>query len=62
MLQGRTATRVKETLDEHIVHVETRLEELIRLRDELKQLRKQCRRAQTALTCGILDGLRRPRA
>lgn len=49
---------VNEALDEHIGHVEARLNELAKLRDELKQLRKQCRRTQTAKTCGILNRLK----
>lgn len=57
----RNCESVNETVDEHIEHVEARLGELTRLRNELKKLRQQCRRAQTAMTCGILDGLKQPR-
>ena len=53
---------VNAILDQHIAHVEARLLELARLSRELKQLRRECRRAQTAKTCGILDGLKRPKS
>lgn len=55
----KNCASVNDALDEHIGHVEARLAELAQLRNELRQLRKQCRRAQTAKTCGILDGLKR---
>lgn len=49
---------VNTALDEHIEHVESRLRELAGLRDELKRLRQQCRRASNAATCGILGELK----
>ena len=49
---------VNTALDEHIEHVEARLRELTGLRDELKRLRLQCRRASNAATCGILGELK----
>ena len=49
---------VNSALDEHIENVETRLLELAGLRDELKRLRRQCRRATHAAACGILDELK----
>ncbi|NYT63971.1 Cd(II)/Pb(II)-responsive transcriptional regulator [Alcaligenaceae bacterium] len=48
---------VNDLLDEHIVHVDTRITELIRLREQLIGLRKQCASAQPIEDCGIIHGL-----
>ncbi|MGB6103264.1 MAG: Cd(II)/Pb(II)-responsive transcriptional regulator [Pusillimonas sp.] len=48
---------VNTLLDEHIVHVNVRLAELERLREQLEDLRKQCTRAQAIEDCGIIHGL-----
>lgn len=48
---------VNALLDEHIVHVDIRLAELHRLRDQLHALRQQCGSAQAIEQCGIIHGL-----
>lgn len=48
---------VNELLDEHIEHVDLRIAELQRLRDQLKALRRQCASAQSIEHCGIIHGL-----
>lgn len=48
---------VNTLLDEHIGHVDIRLAELERLRDQLKDLRRQCASAQAIEDCGIIHGL-----
>lgn len=48
---------VNDLLDEHIGHVELRLQELQRLRDELKALRRRCGSANAVGECGIIHGL-----
>jgi Cd(II)/Pb(II)-responsive transcriptional regulator len=45
---------VNQLLDEHIGHVTARIEALTVLEKELRQLRRQCRKAQKAKDCGIL--------
>lgn len=48
---------VNALLDEHIVHVRTRLAELRRLEHELRELRSQCEAVGDATQCGILRNL-----
>jgi Cd(II)/Pb(II)-responsive transcriptional regulator len=48
---------VNHLLDEHIGHVDVRLEELRRLRQQLTALRQQCATAQSIGDCGIIHGL-----
>lgn len=48
---------VNTLLDEHIVHVDTRLAELQRLRTQLQGLRLQCANTHTVEDCGIIHGL-----
>lgn len=50
---------VNAVLDEHIVHVTRRIQELRALEKELKRLRAQCGEAREAGACGILEGLSR---
>ena len=45
---------VNTLLDEHIGHVERRIGELVALEKQLRRLRAQCRKAETAGKCGIL--------
>ena len=54
--------QVNEVLDEHIGHVQTRIEELVSLEGQLKALRRQCRQIQSVKECGILGALRSKRA
>ncbi|SAK65961.1 Cd(II)/Pb(II)-responsive transcriptional regulator [Caballeronia ptereochthonis] len=44
-------------VDEHIAHVGSRIDELIKLRDQLTTLRKKCRGEQAVDTCGIMHEL-----
>ncbi|HWL30232.1 MAG TPA: Cd(II)/Pb(II)-responsive transcriptional regulator, partial [Burkholderiaceae bacterium] len=48
---------VNHLLDEHIVHVDVRLQELQRLKEQLTALRRQCASAQSISECGIIHGL-----
>lgn len=50
---------VNTLLDEHIGHVERRIGELVALEKQLRRLRTQCRKAETAGKCGILWELAR---
>ncbi len=48
---------VNTLLDEHIGHVDARIDELTQLKQQLAQLRQQCRVEQSVDSCGILQGL-----
>lgn len=48
---------VNQLLDEHIAHVDTRIAELIQLKQQLDELRQRCRHEQAMNACGILKGL-----
>jgi len=48
---------VNALLDEHINHVDVRLKELRKLRQQLVALRTQCRSEQPIEACGIVHGL-----
>lgn len=48
---------VNDLLDAHIAHVAARVAELGRLEKQLKNLRRQCGKAQQAKDCGILQSL-----
>jgi Cd(II)/Pb(II)-responsive transcriptional regulator len=48
---------VNTLLDEHIDHVTKRIRELKAMEKTLKAMRLQCRDAQLAKDCGILNGL-----
>ena len=50
---------VNALLDEHIQHVARRVVELQALERQLKKLRTQCRKTESALECGILGELSR---
>lgn len=56
-------TEVNEALDRHIAQVDAKMRELEELQGELKRLRRKCRTASSAASCGILGDLRtsRPR-
>jgi Cd(II)/Pb(II)-responsive transcriptional regulator len=53
---------VNRLLDEHLGHVEARIEELQALHRQLLNLREQCLSATAAADCGILTGLARDAA
>ena len=55
---------VNELVEEHIRHVEARIEELLQLRQQLQALRQSCQVQHTVEDCGILQELshREPQA
>lgn len=55
----RNCDGVNSLLDEHIQHVAMRIEQLQSLEKQLRKLRTQCRKAEAAANCGILDELSR---
>jgi Cd(II)/Pb(II)-responsive transcriptional regulator len=52
-----TCSTVNTLIDEHIVHVSTRIDELLKLRDQLTALRTKCRSDQSVDACGIVQAL-----
>ncbi len=48
---------VNTLLEEHLRHVETRIDELQRLKTQLQELRGHCLRVQATRDCGILNEL-----
>ncbi|OYU46744.1 MAG: Cd(II)/Pb(II)-responsive transcriptional regulator [Burkholderiales bacterium PBB4] len=48
---------VNTVFDQHLAHVDARIEELTQLRAQLAALRQRCQSEQTVDTCGILQGL-----
>ncbi|MDA8258124.1 MAG: Cd(II)/Pb(II)-responsive transcriptional regulator [Betaproteobacteria bacterium] len=48
---------VNALLDEHIGHVDARIEELLQLKRQLSALQQQCQTKQALDSCGILRGL-----
>lgn len=48
---------VNDLLDEHITHVEVRINELIQLKSQLATLRTFCQIERSVDKCGILHGL-----
>jgi Cd(II)/Pb(II)-responsive transcriptional regulator len=50
-------TAVNHLLDEHIEHVEVRIQELQQLKHRLAELRGSCSTHQEVQECGILQGL-----
>ncbi len=48
---------VNAIFDQHIAHVEERIQELAQLKLQLNALRQRCRTEQAVETCGILHGL-----
>ena len=48
---------VNQLLDEHVSHVEVRITELTRLKQQLTQLRQRCQQEQRMDACGILQGI-----
>ncbi len=53
---------VNQLLDEHLGHVEARIDELKALHRQLLNLREQCVDATAAADCGILTGIAREAA
>ena len=48
---------VNQLLDEHIAHVDVRINELSQLKQQLNELRQRCQSEQAMDACGILQGL-----
>ncbi len=48
---------INDVFDQHIAHVDERIQELAQLKSQLSTLRQQCQTAQAVDTCGILQGL-----
>ena len=48
---------VNQLLDEHIAHVDERINELTQLKQQLSDLRRRCLSEQGVEDCGILQGL-----
>lgn len=48
---------VNQLLDEHINHVDVRIEELSQLKEQLSELRQRCQHEKSMDACGILQGL-----
>lgn len=48
---------INTVLDQHISHVNARIEELSKLKEQLQALRERCPAEQAVHTCGILQGL-----
>lgn len=48
---------INALLDEHIVHVQERVAELVQVERILKEIREQCQLPTEVQHCGILDGL-----
>lgn len=53
----RDCCDVNRLLDAHIGHVDVRIAELMKLRNHLVELRKQCASPAEISACGILQGL-----
>jgi Cd(II)/Pb(II)-responsive transcriptional regulator len=48
---------INALIDEHIAHVNTRIDELKQLKAQLTTLREQCQTEQAVQDCGIVHGL-----
>lgn len=48
---------INDLLDEHITHVEVRINELVQLKSQLADLRILCQSERSVDKCGILHGL-----
>jgi Cd(II)/Pb(II)-responsive transcriptional regulator len=58
----RDCSSVNALLDEHISHVDLRIGELRRLKDQLTSLRRKCQSQSKVRDCRILEGLSTMRA
>lgn len=48
---------INDVFDQHIAHVDERIQELAMLKSQLSELRRRCQTEQAVDTCGILQGL-----
>lgn len=53
----RDCCDVNRLVDAHLGHVDARIDELMKLRNQLVELRKQCASPAEISACGILQGL-----
>mgnify|MGYP006427943369 CR=1 FL=1 len=54
---GISCTEVNSLVDEHLEHVESRIEQLNELRESLVRLRAKCHGNSDSRSCGILSAL-----
>jgi Cd(II)/Pb(II)-responsive transcriptional regulator len=48
---------INAVFDEHIAHVDERIQELMQLKQQLGALRERCQAEQSADSCGIIQGI-----
>lgn len=48
---------INTAFDQHIAHVDERIQELVQLKAQLSGLRRRCQAEQSVEACGILQGL-----
>lgn len=48
---------INDVFDQHIAHVDERIQELAQLKSQLSSLRQRCQTEQAVDSCGILQGL-----
>ena len=48
---------INDVFDQHIAHVDERIDELMQLKQQLTTLRQRCQTDQSQQDCGILQGL-----
>ncbi len=48
---------INDVFDQHIAHVDERIQELVQLKAQLSVLRQQCQTERAVNACGILQGL-----
>ncbi len=48
---------INKVFDQHIAHVDERIEELVQLKQQLTTLRQRCQTEKSQQECGILQGL-----
>lgn len=53
----QTCGPITDIITEHLQHVDTRIQSLLQLRQQLEQLQHACANEGTAEDCGILDSL-----
>ncbi|MBS1208172.1 MAG: Cd(II)/Pb(II)-responsive transcriptional regulator [Proteobacteria bacterium] len=54
---GAGCGAINAVFDQHIAHVDERIQELVQLKAQLSSLRKRCQAEQAVDACGILHGL-----
>lgn len=54
---GEDCGAVNAVFDQHMAHVDERIQELSQLKQQLMSLRQRCQTEQAVQSCGILQGL-----